>query len=190
MAKTHVTTTINGEPVEFLCDTRQTLLDVLRDEGLDPGTSGKGRATWLAYGYVLASNVSRVIAVHDCDILNYDRELLARLCYPTANPNLHYEFAKGIHIFTACFDDYVVWTGDVIGAVHTCDHTNLFCNHGGFANLRLNQDISLHQLGLLTSLGASDTSGSEGGVVLASNRPDRVVRCSHKSDRRLRWSQR
>jgi carbon-monoxide dehydrogenase small subunit len=32
MAKTHVTTTINGEPVEFLCDTRQTLLDVLRDE--------------------------------------------------------------------------------------------------------------------------------------------------------------
>ena len=32
MAKTHVTTTINGEPVEFLCDTRQTLLDVLRDD--------------------------------------------------------------------------------------------------------------------------------------------------------------
>lgn len=32
MAKTHVTTTINGEPVEFLCETQQTLLDVLRDE--------------------------------------------------------------------------------------------------------------------------------------------------------------
>ena len=32
MAKHHVTTTINGEPVEFLCSTRQTLLDVLRDE--------------------------------------------------------------------------------------------------------------------------------------------------------------
>lgn len=32
MAKTHVTTTINGEPVEFLCETHQTLLDVLRDE--------------------------------------------------------------------------------------------------------------------------------------------------------------
>ena len=31
MAKTHVTTTVNGEPVEFLCDPRQTLLDVLRD---------------------------------------------------------------------------------------------------------------------------------------------------------------
>tara|TARA_A100001037_G_scaffold303303_1_gene336953 strand:- start:713 stop:1189 length:477 start_codon:yes stop_codon:yes gene_type:complete len=32
MAKHHVTTTINGEPIEFLCETQQTLLDVLRDE--------------------------------------------------------------------------------------------------------------------------------------------------------------
>ena len=31
MAKHHVTTTINGDPVEYLCDTEQTLLDVLRD---------------------------------------------------------------------------------------------------------------------------------------------------------------
>jgi aerobic carbon-monoxide dehydrogenase small subunit len=32
MSKHHVTTNINGNAVEFLCDTRQTLLDVLRDE--------------------------------------------------------------------------------------------------------------------------------------------------------------
>jgi carbon-monoxide dehydrogenase small subunit len=32
MAKSHVSTTINGDPVEFLCETQQTLLDVLRDE--------------------------------------------------------------------------------------------------------------------------------------------------------------
>ena len=32
MAKLHVTTTINGEPVEFLCDPTQSMLDVLRDE--------------------------------------------------------------------------------------------------------------------------------------------------------------
>ena len=32
MAKHHVTTTINGDAVEFLCETRQTLLEVLRDE--------------------------------------------------------------------------------------------------------------------------------------------------------------
>jgi len=32
MAKHHVTTTINGDPVEFLCETEETLLDVLRDK--------------------------------------------------------------------------------------------------------------------------------------------------------------
>jgi carbon-monoxide dehydrogenase small subunit len=32
MSKHHVTTTINGEPVEFLCETQQTMLDVLRDQ--------------------------------------------------------------------------------------------------------------------------------------------------------------
>ena len=32
MAKAHVITTVNGDPVEFLCDVEQTLLDVLRDE--------------------------------------------------------------------------------------------------------------------------------------------------------------
>ena len=32
MAKLHISTTINGDPTEFLCETEQTLLDVLRDE--------------------------------------------------------------------------------------------------------------------------------------------------------------
>ena len=32
MAKRHVTTTINSEPAEFLCDPGATLLEVLRDE--------------------------------------------------------------------------------------------------------------------------------------------------------------
>ena len=32
MSKQHVTTTINGDAVEYLCETRQTLLEVLRDE--------------------------------------------------------------------------------------------------------------------------------------------------------------
>ena len=32
MARQHRTTTINGDSAEFLCDTEQTLLDVLRDE--------------------------------------------------------------------------------------------------------------------------------------------------------------
>ncbi len=73
------------------------LFELLAEEGLDAGPDGKGRANWLAYGYVLATHVSRVIATHDCDILTYRRELLARLCYPTANPNMNYEFAKGYY---------------------------------------------------------------------------------------------
>ena len=32
MSKYHVSTTINGEPAEFLCEPELTLLDVLRDE--------------------------------------------------------------------------------------------------------------------------------------------------------------
>ena len=44
MSKHHVTTTINGDPVEFLCETRQTLLDCLRDE-LDLTGSKEGCAS-------------------------------------------------------------------------------------------------------------------------------------------------
>lgn len=65
--------------------------------GFDVGERGKGRSVWLAYGYVLARRRSDVIALHDCDILTYSRELLARLCYPVVNPNLDYAFCKGYY---------------------------------------------------------------------------------------------
>jgi glucosyl-3-phosphoglycerate synthase len=61
------------------------------------GADGKGRSCWMAYGYILACGESQVIALHDCDILSYSRELLARLCYPVANPNIDYEFSKGFY---------------------------------------------------------------------------------------------
>ncbi len=32
MSKIHVTTTVNGEPAEFLCEPQESLLDVLRDK--------------------------------------------------------------------------------------------------------------------------------------------------------------
>jgi glucosyl-3-phosphoglycerate synthase len=92
--------TLGGESPVLLWNSGQrvqALLETLREEGLEPGSDGKGRSTWFACGYVLAANRSRVIAIHDCDILDYRRELLARLTYPTVNPNLHYEFAKGYY---------------------------------------------------------------------------------------------
>jgi len=43
MSKIHVTTEINGEPTEFLCDANATVLDVLRDQlGLTGSKEGCG----------------------------------------------------------------------------------------------------------------------------------------------------
>ena len=69
----------------------------LARNGLEVGQRGKGRSAWLAYGYVLARAQSDIIALHDCDIVNYSREMLARLCYPVANPNLDFVFCKGFY---------------------------------------------------------------------------------------------
>ena len=44
MAKTHVTLNLNGESTELLCEPRQTLLEVLRDE-LDLTGTKEGCAT-------------------------------------------------------------------------------------------------------------------------------------------------
>ena len=60
--------------------------------------SGKGRNVWACLGHILATGEARIVASHDCDITTYSRELLARLCYPVANPALGFEFCKG---FTA-----------------------------------------------------------------------------------------
>ena len=65
--------------------------------GLQLGETGKGQSAWMAYGYVIAQKNISVIALHDCDILTYNREMLARLCYPVANPVLKYEFCKGFY---------------------------------------------------------------------------------------------
>jgi len=44
MAKHHISTTINGDAVEYLCETEETLLDVLRD-GLNLTGSKEGCAS-------------------------------------------------------------------------------------------------------------------------------------------------
>ncbi len=75
----------------------QKIYEMLEANGLPIGEDGKGRSCWMAYGYVLACGRSDLIALHDCDILSYDRRLLARLCYPAANPNLGFEFCKGYY---------------------------------------------------------------------------------------------
>jgi glucosyl-3-phosphoglycerate synthase len=71
--------------------------DRLKTFGLSPKELGKGRNVWFCFGYVLAEDKVKSVALHDCDITTYDRELLARLIYPVANPNFNYQFCKGFY---------------------------------------------------------------------------------------------
>ena len=75
----------------------QALLRRLDAEGLEPARPGKGSNVWLCLGYFLASGRGHAVAVHDCDIESYDRELPARLLYPVVHPNFTYKFAKGYY---------------------------------------------------------------------------------------------
>ena len=75
----------------------QRLYNQLEEAELGAGPGGKGRNVWTCFGYVLASEQARMVAVHDCDILTYNRELLARLCYPVAHPALGFDFCKGYY---------------------------------------------------------------------------------------------
>jgi len=69
----------------------------LKNRDLEPKEMGKGRNVWYCLGYVLSSGQSKSVALHDCDITTYKRELLARLIYPVANPNFNYQFCKGYY---------------------------------------------------------------------------------------------
>jgi len=73
------------------------LYKLLEANDLSAGEDGKGRSAWTAYGYILAREESKVIALHDCDIVNYSREMLARLFYPVASPRIDYAFCKGYY---------------------------------------------------------------------------------------------
>ena len=65
--------------------------------GLAPSEQGKGKNVWTALGYLMSCQDSAVMALHDCDIVTYTNELLARLIYPVANPNFPYQVAKGYY---------------------------------------------------------------------------------------------
>ncbi len=74
------------------------LFEELADNYLDVGQDGKGRGVWTGMGYVLSNRKLWVIAVHDCDIRNYSRRMLARLCYPCAIRGMDFEFTKSYYM--------------------------------------------------------------------------------------------
>ena len=69
----------------------------LADHNLAPQELGKGRNVWYCMGYILSLGDTEAIALHDCDIVTYDRNLLARLVYPVANPRFNFDFCKGYY---------------------------------------------------------------------------------------------
>ena len=73
------------------------LYKLLEANDLSAGEDGKGRSAWTAYGYILAREESKVIALHDCDIVNHSREMVGRLFYPVASPYIDYAFCKGYY---------------------------------------------------------------------------------------------
>jgi sucrose phosphorylase len=70
---------------------------LLAEKGLAPKEPGKGRNVWYMFGYVLAAGKAKAVALHDCDITTYNRDMLARLIYPVANPSFSYKFCKGYY---------------------------------------------------------------------------------------------
>lgn len=74
------------------------LYDLLAENYLNVGPDGKGRGVWTGLGYVLSNRKLWVIAVHDCDICNYSRRMLARLVYPVALRGMDFEFAKAYYM--------------------------------------------------------------------------------------------
>ena len=69
----------------------------LSDLGLAPLEPGKGRNVWYCFGYILASDMADAIALHDCDIVTYERSLLSHLIYPVAHPDFSFKFCKGYY---------------------------------------------------------------------------------------------
>jgi glucosyl-3-phosphoglycerate synthase len=89
-----------GRRVRLIWNNGERISSLYREigqAGLSVGPEGKGRSAWMAYGYIVGRRESYVIALHDCDIVSYDRNLLNRLVYPTVMPNLDYEFCKGYY---------------------------------------------------------------------------------------------
>lgn len=75
----------------------RALHEELKEKGFAPAMPGKGRNAWYCLGYLFAQGKAEAIALHDCDIVTYDRFMVARLFYPIANPNFDFRFCKGYY---------------------------------------------------------------------------------------------
>lgn len=75
----------------------QRFLGQLERAGLHVGSEGKGRACWLAMGLLLAEERVDYMAFVDADVLNFRREMLARLILPALDPIVDFDFVKAYY---------------------------------------------------------------------------------------------
>ena len=75
----------------------QQFLEGLGRAGLDVGRAGKGRACWLAIGYLLAEEKVDYMAFQDADVVNFSREMVARLVLPALDPIVDFDFVKAYY---------------------------------------------------------------------------------------------
>ena len=72
-------------------------LKEMEASGLFIGVPGKGRACWLALGHILAEERVEYVAFQDADVVNFRREMLARLVLPAIDPTIDFDFVKGYY---------------------------------------------------------------------------------------------
>jgi glucosyl-3-phosphoglycerate synthase len=75
----------------------RALDSMLVERNIAPSEMGKGRNAWFCFGYFNASGRSEAVALHDCDIVTYSRDMLARLLYPVVDPTFNFKFCKGFY---------------------------------------------------------------------------------------------
>jgi glucosyl-3-phosphoglycerate synthase len=75
----------------------QAIFEEIQKKEIQTGIQGKGQSVWITLGYIFAQEDCDIVALHDCDIVTYNRMLLGRLIEPTANPNNDFEFCKGYY---------------------------------------------------------------------------------------------
>jgi glucosyl-3-phosphoglycerate synthase len=75
----------------------QRFMACLDKAGLHVGSSGKGRACWLAMGLLLAEERADYMTFIDADIIGFSRAMVARLVMPALDPIMDFDFVKAYY---------------------------------------------------------------------------------------------
>ncbi len=121
-----------GEKAALLWNDAARVREVIHriETQFEVGPRGKGRAVWLALGYVLGKGEVSVVAFHDADVLTYSREVLLRLLYMVSLQR--YQFAKGYYaryagrlygrVVRLFYFPFVRSLRDIVGSVEFLDY--------------------------------------------------------------------